>query len=188
MNYTDIINIIKGFGKNKTATIGAVLLYLAVSYNKEMIGFIYNSINNNMNAIYTQRYIVYSVWWHSELKASGIRSFLYEYYPYRSLSDKEIEIYIRNILDTNTSKYIIDFNNAPLFKNHLGTWYLNNFKYDEFFKDAFAVVLIKKEFKTEQERILIIEGKVRLVLEIMKSYQAIAATDLNTYLSETPHE
>lgn len=184
MTYSDIVNVFKNFKNHRVMTITAVVVYSLVLYHKDIIMYIDDVINKKIDKEHTSNYIVYSVWWHSDLKASGLRSFLYEFYPYNNLTDDQIKIYVKNIIETHTSSYVKEFNTAPFYKEDLGTWYIENYRYDSFLDDILDVMLVQEEFETEVDRTLIIESKIKIILELMKSYDLEMVDKINNYLGK----
>lgn len=185
MTFTDITNILINFRNKKIiTTVFAILVYLSVSYYQPMHDYTQELFDNRMDAKHTTNYMVYSVWWYSDIKSSEIRSFLYEFYPYTDLNRKQVQLHIDNILKTNTNKYIQEFNSAPFAKDNLGTWYGEEFRYNAFLEDVMDIINDIVEYETEDERALIIENKIGIIFEIMKSYQFEMSGKLTKHLNE----
>jgi len=184
MEFVDIKDLIANFKKKGLVSFLSILLYIIVMYNKEIYEYSTGVFDNKLNVTYTTNYVVYGIWWYTEENISEIRSFLYEFYPYNNLTEKQIELHIDNILKTNTNKYIKEFNIAPLYKDNIGTWYRDEFRYVDFLEDIMDIININVPFNNEGEKSLIIENKIGIITEIMKSYNSEIHIKLINHLNE----
>ncbi|WP_042820395.1 hypothetical protein [Yersinia wautersii] len=121
----------------------------------------------------TINYVRAMVWYHSRGKLQEIRSILLN----DDLTKRvRIEMRIKNMLMHRSSAYIREFNSLKTPVNELGSWYQNNFDFDDFLHDVYEVVF---------DQSLTVDDKVRNITDIMEVYQNITNSKLTDNLMKT---
>ncbi|MGT3339584.1 hypothetical protein ACVSUB_21310 [Yersinia enterocolitica] len=121
----------------------------------------------------TINYVRSMVWYHSRGKLQEIRSILLN----DDLTKRvRIEIRIKNMLMHRSSAYIREFNSLKTPVNELGSWYQNNFAFDDFLHDVYEVVF---------DQSLTVDDKVRNITDIMEIYQNVTNSKLTDNLMKT---
>ncbi|MFA0013794.1 hypothetical protein AB4391_10630 [Vibrio lentus] len=147
-----------------------IKLSLLVLYGVVGISGWYNyskvSANQTSNIVYdrlspemTVSYVRSIVWYHSRGKLQELRSILND----DNLLNKErVKIRITNMLKHRTLAYIRDMNGWDSPITHLGSWYQDNFDFDNFLTDVFNV-----SFDDNYT----VDKKITYVTDIMEEYQ-----------------
>ncbi|CAK9883876.1 MAG: hypothetical protein XXXJIFNMEKO3_00250 [Candidatus Erwinia impunctatus] len=162
----------------KLAKVIALALYGVVGafgwYQYERTSAQLNSINkvDNLSANMTANYVRAIVWYHSRGKLQELRAILLN----DDLSKRElIEVRIKNMLMHRTSAYILELNNLNTPVKNVGTWYQDNFDFDNFFAKVYQVVF---------DPVLTVEDKIRNITDIMEEYQSISNRKLTELLNK----
>ncbi|WP_254711494.1 hypothetical protein [Pantoea cypripedii] len=130
------------------------------------------TINNTLSPDMTINYVRAMVWYHSRGKLQELRSILMA----DDLTQKErIEIRIKNMLQHRSSAYVREFNSLNTPVRNLGNWYQDNFDFNDFLQDVYAIVFDEK---------LNVDEKIRNITDVMEEYQNIASRKLIDKLTE----
>ncbi|MCY9829408.1 hypothetical protein [Vibrio chagasii] len=127
-------------------------------------------VYDRLSSDLTVSYVRSLVWYHSRGKLQELRSILTEEAP---LDKTRAKIRISNMLQHRTSVYIRDFNSLDTPIPKLGTWYENNFEFEDFLNSVYEVCFNEK---------LLIDERIRYVTDIMEEYQNRTTSNLITEL------
>lgn len=99
----------------------------------------------------TINYVRAMVWFHSRGKLQELRSILMT----DDLTQRErIEIRIKNMLQHRSTAYIREFNSLRTPIRNLGNWYQDNFDFNDFLGDIYAVIFDKNSTWMKKSEIL----------------------------------
>lgn len=113
------------------------------------------------------------------------KSYLLRYYPVDQddIRGSGVEQFLTNITRAYSEAYRRELNSFPMFSPGIGDWYLNEFPYDEFYKQIYSITMLYEDYTSESDRLSIIDRKVSLMEVWLLNYHGATADRLREHLA-----